>query len=349
MTDEEAAESLPKIMWIPAGDVATRGGRGLDAGSHRGDPGNGQPGRGRAGPSGAEVAPRPAAGRAPPGAEAGPEGVTAPSRRCLRRRRPNRRRRCTARIERERGRRQRQRRCPATRLTPRTAVRRTPCGLPWSPPSSRPLREVGRAPVTFVLLRRDTYAGHGHRGLMPQLVSDLNLPYLDTVGLERREAVDAIAAARSVHWLARAELGYSVTNLADVTAILRDQRFHSALSMIARGARVPGLERPRPPQRVDPHHGGRRPCPPAPVGGACLHAGVGQPPPAHHATGGRRTRRPRGRTRRVRAGGGRLRALPDPDHLRAAGRAAGGLEAVLGAGRPTSSASSTTTSPRICP
>jgi len=68
---------------------------------------------------------------------------------------------------------------------------------------------------------------------MPQVVSDLNLPYLDTMGLERREAVEAIAAARSVHWLARGELGYSVTNLADVTAILRDQRFHSALSMIA--------------------------------------------------------------------------------------------------------------------
>ncbi len=68
---------------------------------------------------------------------------------------------------------------------------------------------------------------------MPQLVSDLNLPYLDTMGLERREAVEAIAAARSVHWLARGELGYSVTNLADVTAILRDQRFHSALSLIA--------------------------------------------------------------------------------------------------------------------
>ena len=68
---------------------------------------------------------------------------------------------------------------------------------------------------------------------MPQLVSDLNLPYLDTLGLERREAVEAIAAARSVHWLARSELGYSVTNQQDVTAILRDQRFHSALSMIA--------------------------------------------------------------------------------------------------------------------
>ena len=79
---------------------------------------------------------------------------------------------------------------------------------------------------------------------MPQLVSELNLPYLDTVGLERREAVDAIAAARSVHWLARSELGYSVTRLQDVTAILRDQRFHSALSMIEQAPELAGLDRP---------------------------------------------------------------------------------------------------------
>ena len=67
---------------------------------------------------------------------------------------------------------------------------------------------------------------------MAQLVSELELPLLDTDGLERREALDAIAAARSVHWLARFELGYTVTRQQDVTAILRDQRFHSALSMI---------------------------------------------------------------------------------------------------------------------
>ncbi len=66
----------------------------------------------------------------------------------------------------------------------------------------------------------------------PQPVSELDLPSLDTIGLERREAVDAIAEARSRHWLARTELGYSVINLHDVTAVLRDQRFHSALSML---------------------------------------------------------------------------------------------------------------------
>ncbi len=67
---------------------------------------------------------------------------------------------------------------------------------------------------------------------MPQLVSELDLPYLDTVGLDRRDAVEAISAARAVHWLARNDLGYTVTRLGDVTAILRDQRFHSGLSII---------------------------------------------------------------------------------------------------------------------
>ncbi len=75
---------------------------------------------------------------------------------------------------------------------------------------------------------------------MPQLVSELTLPYLDTIGLERREAIDAIEAARADHWLARTELGYSVTRLQDVTAILRDQRFHSALSMIEQSPELQG-------------------------------------------------------------------------------------------------------------
>jgi cytochrome P450 len=77
---------------------------------------------------------------------------------------------------------------------------------------------------------------------MPQLVSDLKLPFLDTIGLERREAVEAIEAARAVHWLARTELGYSVTRLQDVTAVLRDQRFHSALSMIEQAPELRGSD-----------------------------------------------------------------------------------------------------------
>ncbi|MGA2932550.1 MAG: cytochrome P450 [Acidimicrobiales bacterium] len=75
---------------------------------------------------------------------------------------------------------------------------------------------------------------------MAQLVSELDLPYLDVVGLERQDAIDAIEAARSVHWLARNELGYTVTRLQDVTAVLRDQRFHSALSMIEQSPEFEG-------------------------------------------------------------------------------------------------------------
>ncbi len=75
---------------------------------------------------------------------------------------------------------------------------------------------------------------------MPQLVSELELPYLDVVGLERQDAIDAMVAARSVHWLARNELGYTVTRLQDVTAILRDQRFHSALSIIEQSPEFQG-------------------------------------------------------------------------------------------------------------
>ncbi len=74
----------------------------------------------------------------------------------------------------------------------------------------------------------------------PQVVEDLDLPFLDTVGLERRDAIEAIAAARRVHWLARTEAGYVVTRLEDVTAVLRDQRFQSALSMITRSPEMQG-------------------------------------------------------------------------------------------------------------
>jgi cytochrome P450 len=77
---------------------------------------------------------------------------------------------------------------------------------------------------------------------MPQLVSELELPHLDTIGLERRDAVAAIEVARAVHWLARNEVGYSVTRLEDVTAILRDKRFHSALSIIQRAPELEGSD-----------------------------------------------------------------------------------------------------------
>ena len=62
----------------------------------------------------------------------------------------------------------------------------------------------------------------------------------------------------------------------------------------------------------------------------------------------RRARRRGGADRAGRRRRRHLRAVPDPDHLRAARRAEGGLEAVQPLGRPTCCASSTATSPRTC-
>jgi cytochrome P450 len=77
---------------------------------------------------------------------------------------------------------------------------------------------------------------------MAQLVTELELPFLATVGLERQDAIEAVKAARAEHWLARTDMGYSVMGLADVTAILRDKRFHSALSMLQRSPELANTE-----------------------------------------------------------------------------------------------------------
>jgi cytochrome P450 len=77
---------------------------------------------------------------------------------------------------------------------------------------------------------------------MTQLVTELELPYLSTIGLERQDAIDAVKEARAENWLARTDMGYSVMRLADVTAILRDKRFHSALSMIQRSPELADTE-----------------------------------------------------------------------------------------------------------
>src|SRR5437588_7328547 len=67
---------------------------------------------------------------------------------------------------------------------------------------------------------------------MATSVHDLDLPQLDMFGLDREEALAAFDAVRAEHWLGRGELGYVVMRYEDVVAILRDQRFHSAFSMI---------------------------------------------------------------------------------------------------------------------
>lgn len=61
---------------------------------------------------------------------------------------------------------------------------------------------------------------------------DLDLPALDTAGTERSEELAAIAEAREKHWLVRTPLGFLITTHHDATAILRERRFHSALSLL---------------------------------------------------------------------------------------------------------------------
>jgi cytochrome P450 len=62
--------------------------------------------------------------------------------------------------------------------------------------------------------------------------NDLALPVLDTAGMERTEVLAAIRRARAEHWLARTPLGFMLTDYADAVAVLRDRRFHSALSLL---------------------------------------------------------------------------------------------------------------------
>jgi len=63
-------------------------------------------------------------------------------------------------------------------------------------------------------------------------VYDLDLPELDTAGMARDQAMEAIAVARSQHWLAKSPLGFSLSRREDCVSLLRDKRFHNALSLL---------------------------------------------------------------------------------------------------------------------
>ena len=75
-------------------------------------------------------------------------------------------------------------------------------------------------------------------------VDELDLPNLDLQGLDRVQALAAVSDARSQHWLARTTMGYALTDYPDVVAVLRDRRFHSALSLIPRMGGVATPEQP---------------------------------------------------------------------------------------------------------
>ncbi len=65
-------------------------------------------------------------------------------------------------------------------------------------------------------------------------VQEMELPVYEPEGLDRTERLALAARVRSEHWLARSPLGFAVTRHADIVAILRDRRFHSALSLLPR-------------------------------------------------------------------------------------------------------------------
>ena len=80
---------------------------------------------------------------------------------------------------------------------------------------------------------------------MATSVHDLELPEVDLADAERADVVAAFEAAGRQHWLCRVPMGYAVTRHEDVTAILRERRFHSAISLIPQMAGVEGPIRER--------------------------------------------------------------------------------------------------------
>ena len=61
---------------------------------------------------------------------------------------------------------------------------------------------------------------------------DLDLPLVDTAGMGREESLAVITEARERHWLSRTPMGFSVSRREDCVSLLRDRRFHNALSLL---------------------------------------------------------------------------------------------------------------------
>lgn len=78
-------------------------------------------------------------------------------------------------------------------------------------------------------------------------VLELDLPLLDTTGLDRAASIAVAAELSKEHWLARTDLGVAVLRYRDVAAVLRDRRFHSALSRLPLGPADEGSELSRRP------------------------------------------------------------------------------------------------------
>ena len=62
--------------------------------------------------------------------------------------------------------------------------------------------------------------------------SELDLPSIDDPELSDAERQELVASLAQDHWIVRNAIGYSVLQYADVVAVLRDKRWHSATSKI---------------------------------------------------------------------------------------------------------------------
>jgi cytochrome P450 len=63
---------------------------------------------------------------------------------------------------------------------------------------------------------------------------DLDLPYLNTQGLDRVSALAQAERLAGESWLARTDVGFAALRYEDAVSLLRERRFHSALSQIPR-------------------------------------------------------------------------------------------------------------------
>jgi cytochrome P450 len=73
-------------------------------------------------------------------------------------------------------------------------------------------------------------------------VFDLDLPDYDPEGLDRAQRLEVLTDAQARHWLVRTPIGFGATRYADVVALLRERRFHSALSLLPQMQGVEGAE-----------------------------------------------------------------------------------------------------------
>lgn len=64
------------------------------------------------------------------------------------------------------------------------------------------------------------------------VVTDLDLPYFNSDGLERDEAMALAEELAKESWIVRTDVGFAVLRQADVSALLRDKRFFNAISLI---------------------------------------------------------------------------------------------------------------------